>query len=237
MIGNKESITKLLLNINETMKASDLEFFLLHGNLLGYYRDKDVIPWDDDIDLGCILISDDKYEIPNKIVDLFKDKSYVTSTFIKKTEEWNGACNVIFISNVRDVFPKQGNLTIGKITFTFKFIKRIADRAIEASSPVSYNWNAIKPLEQISYLGAKFHIPAKPEELFDIWYGKDCWKIPSRRAWIMKQRDKGKYPDKIVMYHDQKMGYRAKDVEEALLQCNPNGEYITPYVKTGKTPR
>ena len=237
MIGNREAITELLLNIQKTMHEKEIEFFLLHGTLLGYYRDKNIIPWDDDVDLGCLLHSDEKYEVPKMILNIFENEKYVTSGYIKKTTEWAGACNVVFCTNIPDVVPKQGNLSNSVLTFAFKFVRRIADRAIKASSPVTHPWNDIKPLVQIKFLNEKFHIPAKPEELFDKWYGKDCWKVPSRRAWIIKPRDKANNPEPIVMYENQKMGYRATGVIEALLECDKDGKYIEPYVYTGKTPR
>ena len=36
----------------------------MFGTLLGYYRDKDIIPWDDDIDVG--LMFDDLFKLPVK---------------------------------------------------------------------------------------------------------------------------------------------------------------------------
>lgn len=224
MQRHKEELKKTLLEVNEVMKGLKMEYFLLHGTLLGYYRDKDIILWDDDIDLGCLLDSSDT-EIRNIIVIAFENRGY--KSWIKETNEWPGACNIVFTKNYGE----------GDLSIAFKFIHRIADRAIEASSPVTYPINSILRLEQVTWFKEKFLIPSKPEELFDIWYGKDCWKIPSRRAWILKPRDRGKWSDPIMLYEDQKMGYRRSGLIEALLQCDLNGEFIKPYVKVGQTPR
>jgi len=232
---NRENLKELLLDVNKTMQEIGYEYFLLHGTLLGYYRDKDIIPWDDDIDLGIKL--EPTEEVRKKLIDTFEKKDYIRDTWIKETEEFPNACNIIFNTYVKDVFVKQGNLRNTYITIAFKFVKRISDRIVEADSPVTYDWKDIRRLKQVKFLGDKFNIPDEPENLFDIWYGKDCWKVPSRRAWIMKPRDKADNTEPIKFYHDQAKGYRAGGVIEALLKCDKDGNYIQPYEQTGKTPR
>ena len=47
--------TRNLLDAKEVLDGVDLKFWLTNGTALAAYRDRDWIPWDDDVDLDVMM--------------------------------------------------------------------------------------------------------------------------------------------------------------------------------------
>lgn len=71
-------LKKMLYDIVDVLEASDLRHFLIGGSLIGAARHGDIIPWDDDIDLGFWL--DDYDRLLKALTDNLKEP-YVVQCF------------------------------------------------------------------------------------------------------------------------------------------------------------
>ena len=64
----RELARKDLLNLKKALDKADISFFLMFGTLLGAVRDKDLISYDKDIDLGILYEDSAKLEKAEKII-------------------------------------------------------------------------------------------------------------------------------------------------------------------------
>lgn len=55
-IAVKNRLYEMLELIHQSLSASNIEYWLIGGSLLGYERHGEIIPWDDDIDVGIKVI-------------------------------------------------------------------------------------------------------------------------------------------------------------------------------------
>ena len=55
---SEKKAVKLLLDVNDILKNSNVDYWIEGGTLLGAIRDKKLIPWDHDLDLGMKYSSD-----------------------------------------------------------------------------------------------------------------------------------------------------------------------------------
>jgi cytidyltransferase-like protein len=55
MQGNEANLKEALFKFKDMMNDHGIEFILLYGALLGAYRNKRLLPWDADIDIGIIF--------------------------------------------------------------------------------------------------------------------------------------------------------------------------------------
>lgn len=142
-----------LLEFCKIFKSIKIKYFLLYGTLLGIYRNKKLINYDNDIDIGCFSES-------------FNNKK---KTIINKLKKKNFL--IFYESNSLITFSKNKNYIdlylFSKITLTggyFAYLFYIPKKFLIKLKTINFN--------NFDYL-----IPNLAEEFLTYCYGSD-WKIP-----------------------------------------------------------
>ena len=132
----QDAATKLLEDFKKICDDNDIEFFLCYGTLLGAYRHKGFIPWDDDIDIGMmtndyfrlykILKGDPNFDLQfhcayNRWYTIAKFKRKETNVFMD-----------IFLFNTVDLINSDVELTKNKLLNLYNGLKSsIAQTVLE----------------------------------------------------------------------------------------------------------
>ena len=155
-----QNAEKILLEIKELMDELDVIFFLRHGTCLGAVRDKQLIPWDDDLDIGSIIGRNGLDEKSfNETVDKFKIAGFKA--------EVNESSFHIGVE-----LSKQG------IPIDWTCYK-ILDGSIYQYPAVKIPIELYDDLKSISFLGTTFFVPNPPEKYLSLKYGSE-WYIPKK---------------------------------------------------------
>jgi len=145
-----------LLDIKDVFDKYKLDFWPIQGTFLGLYRDGDIIPYDNDVDVA--IRREDYPKIEQAKVDLEK-KGFKYIYGLWSCPEV--AKHVAFVRHMATVdvflFEKKGLHRVNR------HISQIAAEAFEI-----YN--------ELKYKGRKFRIFNNPEKWLSYFYG--AWEIP-----------------------------------------------------------
>lgn len=155
---------ELLREAKQIMDRLEVVFFLRQGTCLGAVRDNELIPWDDDLDLGSVIelngLSEGSIE---RVVAAFRDNGYfvkvegndhsINAAMTKSSMRMDWACYRIIAGNI---FHYPG------IRFPIRLFTE---------------------LKEIEFIGEKFLVPNPPEEYLRIKYGPS-WMTPKQLEWV-----------------------------------------------------
>ena len=167
-LHNRRNNLRYLFNtFIDEINNTDIEYWIDHGTLLGYFRDKDIICGDDDIDI-CILYKDNnklkkllntiKRKYPNLLVDSLCILPN-TNCHYSITDKKTGLTIDIYVFDLY-----KNNKILYKST---PLIRKIA-----LQEEANYNKEDILPLKKVSFLNKKIYIPNKIETVLTKLYGK-----------------------------------------------------------------
>lgn len=159
---NREIIKKLRLLLYESYELIDYKNKFLHaGTLLGSIRGNDIIPYDDDIDLGVYVENiNDLENIKNQIRKSAREKNFIVKNiyFGLKLLKYNLGIDIFF-------YTKTPN---GRIEYVTNMPKLIW--------PNEYFLRSELETFDKGYIGDKqYNIPKNSEIVLERFYGKN-WK-------------------------------------------------------------
>jgi hypothetical protein len=151
---------ELLREAKRIMDQLGVVFFLRQGTCLGAIRDKSIIPWDDDLDIGSIL---GLHGVTEKTIDTvaaaFRDNGYFT----------NIECNNHYIC-----------VSMVKCSTRLDWVcYRIVSDSTFHYPGVRIPGRLFVNLKEIDFINAKFLVPNPPEEYLRFKYGAQ-WMTPKK---------------------------------------------------------
>ena len=155
---NTELAKQMLKEAKEIMDPLGVPFFLRQGTCLGAVRDQAFIPWDDDIDLGCVIgLNGLTEEMIDPVLAAFRERGYFVN--VESNDRWIAAG--MMKSWVR-------------IDLTFF---RIIDDSIFHFPMIWMPARLFASLKEIEFIGGNYLVPNPPEEYLRTKYGPD-WITP-----------------------------------------------------------
>jgi len=160
---NLKILEKNLIDIGKVFDDNGINFFLSHGTLLGYFRDKRLILYDNDVDLGSFEDFNNK-ERREFIIEVLKKNGFEV---VIRNED-NDTDRHMVVSSSEDGCKA--------IPYGIKFWRYNGDSMKETNFKTTYSFFKLKTVE---FLGRQFKVPDRCEDLLKIWYG-DGWNIKGK---------------------------------------------------------
>lgn len=177
----EKQAVQLLEKVTDLLEESGIKYWLDGGTLLGAVREKKLIPWDHDLDIG---IKFEGNEVLEKLILSLKKKFYVRALpFSKKETIWNlGKYRII------KVYPRKKYFFRDKLCldlFIFYREKLDSDHQIVYKYGVwgnnaFYHHSLLDELSTLSFYNREYFIPGKPFRYLEAKYGPD-WETPKKK--------------------------------------------------------
>ena len=157
---NIDSATSVLKEMKQVLDDAGVRFFLRQGTCLGAIRDKAIIPWDDDLDLGSVIgLHGLTEETAETVAATLREKGYI----VKLEHQDHGLQMVLVKSTIR-----------------------VEWRCFRVFGDSVYQYPAVRtPVRlfadpsEIEFLGDRFYVPNPPDEYLRLKYGED-WMTPKQ---------------------------------------------------------
>ena len=161
-LWNKKGIdsvnaTDALFKLKKCLDKFNLKFWLVYGTALGFYRDGDFIPWDDDIDIHVL-----SSEFVPVFYD-FRDFLIQNDFVVRAVHRGKGSKMSLFYKGIK--LQIQG---------IYDFEK---DTSMVQTKLFQYPKRFYENYEVLNYKGEAFKLPGPKDEYLTFCYNKD-WNTP-----------------------------------------------------------
>ena len=182
-----DSAEEVLKEIRQIMDDAGVTFFLRQGTCLGAIREKAIIPWDDDLDLGSVIglhgLTEKSVE---PVVATFGEKGYLT-----RIEHLDHCLHVLMVKS--------------SIRIEWRCYRIFGDNIYQYPA-VKTPMSLVTNLKEIQFIGEKFHVPNPPEEYLRLKYGED---------WMTPKQSGGYEADVIALVREERAPGRAGRLKQA----------------------
>ena len=168
----------LLETLDFTVKKFDdnsIPYWLTFGTLLGAVRNNKIIPWDEDIDLG-ILVMD--MPAATKLSRIFQKAGFGWNVGVRPDNFEVGKIN-IYSSLVNSL-----HVDVSIYDYTMVGAVRFVQGVFWPSSTTRLDNVMPQNLVDIELEGKMYKSPANPEEILNNFYGDNCVNTPKVKSWI-----------------------------------------------------
>ncbi len=155
---DSELAKQMLKEAKDVMDQLAVSFFLRQGTCLGAVRDAAFIPWDDDIDLGCVIgLNGFTEDLIEPVLNGFRNRGYFVNA--ERNDRWVAAGMI------------KSSLRIDLSFF------RIIDDNIFHFPLIWIPARLFANLKEIEFMGGNYLVPNPPEEYLRAKYGPN-WTTP-----------------------------------------------------------
>ncbi len=156
---DRHNATKALKEVKQILDGFGISFFLRQGTCLGAVRDNDLLPWDDDVDIGSVIGFHGVPESLDEIVEVFRKQGFLTRL---------------------DQMSVSPYIPLVKYSTRIDWLcYRVVDDTIIQFPFQKFPLALFKELKEIAFLDETFLVPNPPEEYLRLKYG-DNWRTPKK---------------------------------------------------------
>jgi len=173
---------EILNLIDDTLKDSQISYFLDFGSLLGIVRDHGFIKWDSDMDYGIIIDEEFSYDYLEKLlnkVGLTKIREFIVNDLVVEQTYSKGSLTIDFFAHFIEDNEAES------VTYCCFKKKDFSYNREEQFHVSRLTMRAIRSIDRLSVGDIEINVPNDPKKYLASIY-TDNWRIPDPN-WVSEK--------------------------------------------------